>query len=87
MIRQFIRTWLYADQGIAKLSPVQSGSELDSNNATHLTIYPAIGGHVVEFRRYDRKTDSTYSARYIITKDEDFGDRLSKIITIENLKN
>jgi hypothetical protein len=87
MLRRVLREWLYADNAVAKCIESPKTPDLDYSNATNLTIYPAIGGQVVEFRRYDRKTDNTYSARYVITKDEDFGDRLSKIITLENLKN
>ena len=49
-------------------------------------VYSAVGGKVVEFRRYDRKTDRNDSTTYIITNDQDFGDRISKIATMEKLK-
>jgi hypothetical protein len=49
-------------------------------------VYPAVGGKVVEFRRYDRKTDRNDTTTYIITNDQDFGERISKIATMEQLK-
>lgn len=49
-------------------------------------VYSAVGGKVVEFRRYDRKTDRNDTTTYIITNDQDFGDRISKIATMEKLK-
>jgi hypothetical protein len=49
-------------------------------------VYSAIGGRVVEFRRYDRRSDRNETQTYIITNDQDFGDRIAKIATMENLK-
>lgn len=49
-------------------------------------VFNAVGGKVVEFRRYDRRTDRNDSTTYIITNDQDFGERISKIATMENIK-
>jgi hypothetical protein len=49
-------------------------------------VYSAVGGKVVEFRRYDRKSDRNDSTTYIITNDQDFGDRIAKIATMEQIK-
>ena len=49
-------------------------------------IFPAVGGRVVEFRYYDRKIDRSHTTTYIITNDQDFGERISKIATMEILK-
>jgi hypothetical protein len=49
-------------------------------------VYSAVGGKVVEFRRYDRRSDRNETQTYIITNDQDFGDRIAKIATMENLK-
>ena len=49
-------------------------------------VFNAVGGKVVEFRRYDRKNDRNDSTTYIITNDQDFGERIAKIAMMENLK-
>lgn len=49
-------------------------------------IYSAVGGQIVEFRRTDKNTDRTKFTRYIISDDQDIGDRISKIVTMEALK-
>ena len=49
-------------------------------------VYSAVGGKVVEFRRYDRHKDRNDSTTYIITNDQDFGDRIAKIATMEQIK-
>lgn len=58
----------------------------DSEPILHFRVFSAVGGKVVEFRRYDRKTDRNDTTSYIITNDQDFGDRIAKIATMESLK-
>ena len=50
------------------------------------TIINAIGGKVVEFSRYDRKSDRHHHDIYIIGRDEDFGEKIAKIAMLETLK-
>ena len=52
----------------------------------HFRVFSAVGGQVVEFRRYDRKTDRSDTSTYIIHKDDDFGEKISKIANLELLK-
>ena len=52
----------------------------------HFKVFTAVGGKVVEFRRYDRHSDRSDSTTYIITNDQDFGERIAKIAMMENLK-
>ena len=49
-------------------------------------VFSAVGGQVVEFRRYDRKTERSESTTYIIHKDDDFGDKIAKVANLEMLK-
>ena len=50
-------------------------------------VYSAIGGRIVEFSRHDHRVDRHDHTLYIINNDEDFGQRIAKIATLENLKN
>jgi hypothetical protein len=65
------------------LSSVKSDS-IDSNG-TRFTVYKADGGHVVETRTYDRNHDSQ-SSLYIVTSEQDLGERLAHIVTYEAIK-
>lgn len=58
----------------------------DSDPILNFRVFSAVGGKVVEFRRYDRQRDRNDTTTYIITTDQDFGERISKIATMENLK-
>jgi len=49
-------------------------------------IHRASGGMVVEHTHYDRKTDENHQSIHIITDQQDLGEQLAKIITIEMLR-
>ena len=52
----------------------------------NFTVYNADGGYVLEYHTYDNKTDTTENRIHIIQDNEDFGDRLAKILTLELLR-
>jgi hypothetical protein len=56
------------------------------SNGLSFQIYGASGGYVLECSSYDEKTDRHQQNLHIISSDADFGDAISKIITIEMLK-
>ena len=58
----------------------------DAEPILNFRVFSAVGGQVVEFRRYDRKTDRSDTTTYIINKDDDFGEKISKIANLEMLK-
>jgi len=71
---------------LSKASTMSSGHVLDSDASLNFTVYNAIGGKVVEFRRYDRKNERSDHTVYVIGKDEDFGEKIAKISTLEVMK-
>jgi hypothetical protein len=58
----------------------------DAEPVLNFRVFSAVGGQVVEFRRYDRKTDRNDTTTYIIHKDQDFGEKIAKIANMESLK-
>lgn len=73
---------------IIRESPQLVGSKecMDNDPVLNFRVFNAVGGKVVEFTHYDRKTDRRNSTTYIITNEQDFGERISKIATMESLK-
>ncbi len=49
-------------------------------------IKKVIGGKIVSFRTYDRKTDRSEERHYIITDEQDFNTELGKMITLESMR-
>jgi hypothetical protein len=49
-------------------------------------MYKASGGWAIEFRHYDRKNDRVDSNLYVVNDEQELGDHISKIITMEALK-
>lgn len=58
----------------------------DADPILNFRVFNAIGGRVVEFRTYDKHKDRSHTQTYIITDDQDFGERIAKIATLESLK-
>jgi hypothetical protein len=67
------------------LTTSASASQSIDSNGIRFTIYKADGGHVVETRTYDKHHDSQTSL-YIISQDQNLGDRIAHILTYEAIK-
>jgi len=59
---------------------------IDSHVGLNITVMPAIGGKVITFRHYDRRTDDSQSRHYVIPDDLDFERELGKMITLESIR-
>ena len=62
-----------------------SGQSLRSDGM-EFTLYNADGGWVLEYHSYDHVKNESINRIHIIQDTEDFGDRLSKILTLELLR-
>lgn len=52
----------------------------------NFTVYPANGGHVLEYQYYDQKADRHTNSLHIVTADQDLGQVIGHAITLEMLK-
>jgi hypothetical protein len=91
---KWLGNWMYKlihqaqeNQLVTLRPPISSNHNIDSDATMTFTVYTAIGGKVVEFRRYNRQRDSSEHTMYVIGSDEDFGSCIAKIATLETLKN
>lgn len=57
-----------------------------NSDPLRLNIYFASGGTIVESCMFDRKTDHTQSSLHIVGSDENLGESIAHIITLELLK-
>jgi hypothetical protein len=65
---------------------ISRGSSIDSRNGMSFTIHQANGGYVMEYSSYDEKTDRNSHNLHIITSDQDLGQGIAHIITLEMLR-
>jgi len=70
-----------------RLIATSDSNSVEDDPVLRFKVYSAIGGKIVEFSRYDRRADRSDHTLYIISNEEDFGQRIAKIATLENLKN
>ncbi len=70
---------------VTKAGSIDSSISLQQSPLT-FRIYPATGGHIVEYTFYNEKTDRNDQALHLIHSDCDLGQELAKIMTLEALK-
>ena len=58
----------------------------EGEDRINFDLSSAVGGRILNVRRYDRKTDRHDSTTYVIPTGEDVGERVAKIINLELLK-
>jgi hypothetical protein len=68
------------------ISTISGRASVDSEPTLQFKVYSAVGGKIVEFSRYDPRTDRQDRQIYIIGNDEDFGEKISKISTLEVMR-
>lgn len=92
-LKRKIRDWVreaneveYKSSGSLVASRDVEASMCEADPILNFRVFGAVGGRIVEFRRYDRKSDRSDTTTYIITNDQDFGERIAKIATLESMK-
>jgi len=86
--KQRFRNWLNGDydSDLPEVGQDISPSDSVSSEGMRFQLYRASGGYVVETRYYDQKNDRNYNKLYIIRDDQDVGEEIGKIITMESLR-
>jgi hypothetical protein len=90
-LKRKLRKWIDESYDSEHIGTVRASRDVEAQMSEaepilNFRVFGAVGGQVIEFRRYDRKTDRSDTTTYIITKDQDFGEKISKIANLEMLK-
>jgi hypothetical protein len=95
-LKNIVINWVREDWNTANQKNYEPNNKLvasrdvepnvESDPILNFRVFSAVGGKIVEFRRYDKQRDRHETQTYIITNDQDFGDRISKIATMESIK-
>ena len=90
-IRQKLHNFIFPSDSLVETRPssknsaISRGRTLDSRGMS-FTIHQANGGYVMEYSAYDEKTDRHTNALHIITGDQDLGQGIAHVITLEMLR-
>lgn len=69
-----------------RIGTVRAREDFETDQGLNMNVFKAIGGRIVSFSHYDRKTDRSNRTVYIITDEQDFERELGKIITMESMR-
>lgn len=93
MIRRSIKKLIRWANNFNESYPVDTPMTMGSSGSTinssgmNFTVFNASGGYIIEYRKYDTKLDRNTNNLHIINTDEDLGERIGQIITLEILRN
>jgi len=81
-------TWSMSDRHGHDREEIAMPEEASQISATGIRfeVYRANGGTVIETRRNDRRTGDSLFELHVISGDQDIGEEIGKIITMEALK-
>jgi hypothetical protein len=71
---------------MSKNATVRARDDFEGDSGLNMRVFKAIGGRIVSFSHYDRRTDRESKSVYIITDEQDFERELGKIITMESMR-
>lgn len=85
-LRQRLRNWILKDDDHELgYEAIRETPSIDSEGM-RFTVFKASGGFVIETRTYDRRKDENINSMYVVTENQDLGQELGKIITMESLR-
>lgn len=70
----------------AKYATVSASEDGHWGDGLNIRVHAALGGKIVSFSRYDRKSDRSNNSVYVIPDEHDFERELGKLITLESMK-
>ena len=91
-LKRKLRKWVreaeedYSGERGMAVKSIDSTNSPDTDPVLTFRIYSAVNGQILEFRRYDRKTDRNDNSTYLIPKDESVGEYVNKCLSMELLK-
>lgn len=85
--KQRLANWLTSSSNDDNyLKPAPHEVETINSNGMRFSLHKANGGFVIETRLYDERNDRNINKLYIVTENQDLGEELGKIITMESLR-
>jgi hypothetical protein len=87
-LKRKIRNWLNQDEMYAIVTENKLVAQTDSiqSSGMNFSLHKAVGGHILESRAYDQRTDRHIGTLYMIQEDDDFAKQVAQAIMLEQMK-
>ncbi len=85
-LRKAVRNWLSQDRPVHAMKETVVASRDINQQGMSFNLYRAVGGHILESRTYNHKTDRTEGTLYMIHEDDDFAKQVAQAIMLEQMK-
>ena len=85
-LRRALRNWLQQEESVLLKETVVSSRDTPRQDGLNFCLYKAVGGHVLETRMYNSKTDRHEGTLYMIHEDQDFAKQVAQAIMLEQMK-
>ena len=85
-LRRALRNWLQQEEPIQLRETVVASRDTPRQDGLNFCLYRAVGGHVLECRVYNAKTDRHDGTLYMIHDDQDFATQVAQAIMLEQMK-
>lgn len=86
-LRRTIRNWLLQDRPVRVMEePIRASKDSINQQGMNFNLYRAVGGHILESRVYNDRTDRHEGTLYMIQDDEDFAKQVAQAIMLEQMK-
>lgn len=85
-LRQVVRNWLSQDRPMMVKETITASSDSINQQGMNFSLYRAVGGHILESRVYNNRTDRHEGTLYMILEDQDFATQVAQAIMLEQMK-
>jgi hypothetical protein len=86
-LKRKLRAWLLDENHLSERAiSVDHVGNIESESILNFRIYAANNGRIIEFHKYDRSKDKTDRSLYIVDKEQDVGEYVAKVISLELLR-
>lgn len=85
-LRRAVRNWLMQEEPVMLKETVVSTRDTPRQDGLNFCLYRAVGGHVLETRTYNPKTDRHEGTLYMIHEDQNFATQVAQAIMLEQMK-
>ena len=87
-LRRAIRNWLQQEESLSMGKELETvtAREGPRQDGLNFILYKAVGGHILESRVYNSKTDRHEGTLYMIHEDQDFAKQVAQSIMLEQFK-